>query len=215
MEIDISLWPVPRETLAEMVKYAKSMPTLVDARPHIGLLEHCFRGINNSEAFKMIDSITHHFKKEADEERARMTKECVEEFMRVHLHLPQHDVTDEQVAAAIVQTATNVIMESKRDWGGFYIILSGPECKWTTDYKDFERKVKRLKDEGLLKHLPKDKDFSYVALQQGIQPYWPKTYIEWLKKTDGGSVLEHRREVATKFLNNLKDLIQKDSTEPL
>lgn len=214
MEIDISLWPVPRETLAEMVKYAKSKPTLADAQPHIGLLEYCFRGINNSEAFKMIDSITHHFKKEADEELARKAEEYVDKLLRARLHLPQLDVTDEQVAAAIVQTATDDIMESKRDWGGFYIILSGPECKWTTSYKDFERKVKRLKDEGLLK-LPKNKDFDYGALQQGIQPYWPKTYIEWLKKTDGGSVLEHRREVATKFLNNLKELIQKDSTEPL
>lgn len=215
MEIDTSIWPIPCDTLAEMVKYVKSMPTLADAQPHIGLLEHVFRGINNSKAFEMIDSITLHFKKEVEEKLARKAKEYVDTIMRAHLNLPRLDITDEQVAAAIVQTATDDIMESKRDWGGFYIILSGPECKWTTDYKDFERKVKRLKDEGLLKHLPKDKDFSYVALQQGIQPYWPKTYIEWLKKTDGGSVLEHRREVATKFLNNLKDLIQKDSTEPL
>lgn len=215
MEIDISLWPVPRKTLALMVEYAKSMPTLADARPFIGLLENCFRGINNSEAFNMIDSITLHFKKEADEELERKTEEYVDNFLRVHLNLPKLNITDELVAAAIVQTAKDDIMESKRDWGGFYIILSGPECKWATSYKDFERKVNRLKEMRLLKDLPKDKDFTYIALQQGIEPYWPKAYTKWLKKTDGTSVFEHRREVATKFLNNLKDLIQKDSTEPL
>ena len=215
MDNDISFWPIPRETLAEMVKDIKKLPTLADARPCINIIERRFRGINNPEAFLMIDSITQHFTDEADEAVARRAKEYVDKFMRAHLNLSQLDVTDEQVATAIVQTAKDDIMESKRDWGGFYIILSGTECKWATSYKDFERKVNRLKKMRLLKDLPKDKDFTYIALQQGIEPYWPKAYTKWLKKTDGTSVFEHRREVATKFLNNLKDLIQKDSTEPL
>ena len=58
------LWPMPRASVEYIVEYAKEQPSIEAARPFIGLLEKQFRGVNNKDAFELIDSIIQHFKEE-------------------------------------------------------------------------------------------------------------------------------------------------------
>lgn len=58
------LWPMARASVECIVEYAKEQPSIEAARPFIGLLEKQFRGVNNKDAFELIDSITQHFKEE-------------------------------------------------------------------------------------------------------------------------------------------------------
>ena len=55
---------MPRASVECIVEYAKEQPSIEAARPFIGLLEKQFRGVNNKDAFELIDSITQHFKEE-------------------------------------------------------------------------------------------------------------------------------------------------------
>ena len=205
MEIDTTIWPIPRETLAGMVKHTKSLPDYDNARPVIELLEFCFRGVNNSEAFDMIDSITAHFKEEVEKRAAEKAIAYVEKLLRAQYNSPELFVNDEQMAKSIMLTVKDPLFESKRDWGGIYIILASSYCKLVTSYKELERKVDGLKKSKLLKNIPKDKDFDYGSLQKGIDTCWPKTHQEWLKKTDGDKTFVHRLDVANLFLKHLKD----------
>lgn len=197
------LWPLSREALARMVAWAKKQPTLSDCSQVIDMLNYQFRGINNPEAFAMIDSITSHFKEEANRKAAEEAVAYAENLLKKHFDMPEINATDEQIAAAITKIAISETMQSKRDWGGIYRILVD-SCKWPPAYKDFERKVKRLEEMGLLNGVPQEKAFDYQGLQTGISMEWPDSYKKWLSKTSGDNRFEHRRDVAILFLKYLQ-----------
>lgn len=75
---DAAMWPMERSAVVQIVEYAKSQPSLEAARPFIGLLDNGFRGVNNREAFELIDSITTHFKDEYRQVLRRQAEELSE-----------------------------------------------------------------------------------------------------------------------------------------
>lgn len=202
MEND-AFWPMSREMLELFVNRAKSLPTLTEARIIIDLLNCAFRGVYNKEAFDMIDSITSHFKEESDQKLLKELEDRMDKMVRQHLNFPELDLTDEQIAVAIMQTVQNSVMQSSRDWAGIFRILVD-KCHWSDVFKEFERRIQRMKEMGLLKDIPSDKDFDYQALQTGLPIDKKYKYEDWLRLTKKDAMFTHRRNVATTFYNFLK-----------
>ena len=201
MDVSADIWPMPRSEVVHVVTYAKGMPSFADAKPMIAYLEHRFRGVNNPEAFELIDSINKHFTEEVQRQSEEKLMLYADRIIKARLGLPELSVSDEEVAAAILLTAPK--MRGRRDWAGIYRILVDL-CNWPKVFKDFERKVERLNDMGLLEGMPSDKSFDYQGLQQGLSIDWPDTYIGWKKKMDADETLAHRREIATLFFGESK-----------
>ena len=201
MEIStVELWPMPRGEVLELVKFAKTRPSLADVQAIIDFLNMRFRGVTNPEAFEMIDSIASHFTEEVRQQMEEKMRQYADRVIRSRLNLPEMNLADDgQIAAAVTDTVP-VMSGGHRDWAGIYRILVD-FCGWPQNYKAFERRVKRLD----LKGMPRDKAFHYQGLSQGLSVFWPKTYREWMSCVDGDSTFEHRREVATVFLQHLKE----------
>ena len=196
-ESNQDLWPVPKYKLEAIVEALKNLRSYGDACPVIVYLEHDFRGVYNPEAFEMIDSVEKHFKeKEREQYQEEISKEVsrkINEIQRGN----RLELSDGSVAAAIYATAK--YMRSKADWGAFYRILVD-YCNWPAAYKEFEARLQRLN----LK-LSQQLTFDYQSLTKGIKRDWPKTYREWQTCGLIDPVLNHRKRVATEFLNNLKE----------
>ncbi len=200
MESRSEIWPMPRSELLELVKYAKMQPSLADVQVIIDFLNIRFRGVANPEAFELIDSIAYHFKEEVRQQMEERMRQYADRVIRSRLNLPEMGLADdEQIAAAIMETVP-AMSGGHRDWAGIYRVLVD-FCGWPQNYKAFEKRVKRLG----LKGMPRDKAFHYQGLAQGISVFWPKTYKEWMTCVDRDSTFEHRREVATVFLQHLKE----------
>ena len=127
----------------------------------------------------------------------------MDKMVRQHLNFPELDLTDEQIAVAIMQTVLDSVMQSSRDWAGIFRVLVD-KCHWPDVSKDFERRIQRMKEMGLLKDIPSDKDFDYQALQTGLPIDKKYKYEDWLRSTSNDNTFTHRRDVATKFYDYLK-----------
>lgn len=197
-ESNPNLWPVPREELEVLVRQAKRLPTYKDAAPWLELMERDFRGVYNPEAFAMIDSVERHF---IEQDRQQLKEEISQQVNRAfneHFRQDGFELSDESVAAAIY--ATTKYMRNKADWGGLYRILVD-YCKWPMAYKDFE-----IRQQKLNLKLSQKIAFDYQSLVKGFGRNWPKTYRGWQTyDTSDDPTLDHRRRVATKFLENLKE----------
>lgn len=199
--------PMPREELMMMVNFAKSLDCLATAMPLINCLEYRHRGINAPEVWELIDSIKKHFTEDLQREADERMQAYLEKHIREIQNRHELDVDDEQIAKAIIMTVNNKIMKSKRDWGGIYIVLKS-KCQWSENIKDFERKIQSLRDRGLLYNIPQGKDFDYQSVVDGVSIDWPQTYDEWMKETECSAALSHRRDVATKFYDTLKEVAE-------
>ncbi len=200
MENGSGLWPIPRELLIKAVEHAKTYPTIELVQCQIDFLNEEFRGTNNPEAFEQIDSIRKHFKEDARQQQFNAVKISTENYLNQYFGGIVINANDEQIETAIILTKS--IFESKRDWAPIYIILKD-FCGWPAKKTDFKTRVERLN----LKKLPSKYVFDYTAMRQGLESYWPLTYREWLAyspNSNDRNVFEHRKEVATKFLENLR-----------
>ena len=119
MEISVAeIWPMPRSELLELVKFAKTRPSLADVQAIIDFLNMRFRGVTNPEAFEMIDSIASHFTEEVRQQMEEQMRQYAARDIRSRLNLPELGLADdEQITSAILRTAP--IMS-----GGLFGIIS-------------------------------------------------------------------------------------------
>lgn len=170
-------------------------------------------GVSSPDVRDVIDGITDRFVEEDREMRRGL---MADEMRRLGIMQQEKiDADDGQIVQAIKWTLPK--FNSDWDWGGIYRILVDC-CDFPPGKADFVRKFDCMgiypKDNSVkdLKHglSPSirgtewyDHQFSYQAIQKGVNAAWPKTYYGWLNSdlTDRNFIA--RRDIAKKFKENL------------
>jgi len=176
-----------------------TFPSYEDARPMVEFLYT----LKSPEAYDVIDRIKKHFRNERENAWKREMQEMVDRRINNLIGGSELNVDDEQITEAIIHIEP--IMDSHRDWGAIYRILVD-YCGWPSKYKDFEKRINLL-------HLNMNENvsFTYQGLQTGLLSEWPKTFKEWLiRSNDDDTVFVHRKKIATVFHNYLKCLGDKN-----
>lgn len=209
MEERNDMWPMPRETLLRSLEYAKGSLNYDAAKPVEDHLRYIFGLSSNAEAYELIDSIRAHFKEkdealrmEAYREQARKDDEAYRKFRERHLLY----LYEEQEARAIVWITKQEVWKYRNDWGAIFRVLVD-KCNWPPKKEEFEGRIKRLKDLGLLRDISPEAEYDYQAMNGGRKGEgWPATYDGWMAKHDPDTVLKHRREVARTLFCYMKNL---------
>ena len=175
-------------------------------------------GTSSQEVLDIIYSMTERF---VDEDN-KMRREVIEAELRRRGVILQEDIyaEDEQIVKAIKMTLPH--FKSDWDWGGIFRILVDfcNKCGFTNNKSDFVRRFARMgvypKDNTINPphEIPAtivgtewhDHRFSYEAVKKGCPSTsdWPATYYEWMKSDIRTQDFIDRRNIATKFLNNLR-----------
>lgn len=194
--------PLTLEQTRWIADYAKTIGK--EEAVHISkMLNVMCRGENAPDKWKEIDSIDSYYEKDIKRKALEDVEKLVDERLNQILSPASVDDDEEKIVKAIEQTVNSKLFSSSRDWGGIYIILTS-RCKWKKSYKEFERKYNRLAEMyPQLKKLPKNKNFNYQSLQQGIDREWPDTYWGWKTSDNNDETFIHRRQVAEEFWKNL------------
>ncbi len=166
----------------------------------------------SDEIMGTITSISEYF---ADEDR-RMQRELIESELRRKGALRKEtiDAEDNQIVFAIKRTLPK--FKSERDWGGIYRILVDL-CDFPSTKTDFVRSMARLgiyaEDDTvkITRSMPPairgdewcGNSFTYQSLQKGVKTTWPETYYEWMQSDIKDRDFTDRRDIATKFREEL------------
>ncbi len=154
-----------------------------------------------------------------DEEMEMLRKRTDEYVRRLGILEQQRiDATDEQIVKAIKWTLKD--FESNKDWGGIYRILVDycHHLGFTSEKTKFVKRFARMgiyPNDNVVKDIDRpcppaiSKDeycgfvFSYYAIDKGVGPYWPSSFIEWQKSDRTTNDFIARKKIAALFLKNL------------
>lgn len=177
-------------------------------------------GVSSDSVWGVIYGITDRFVDEDNE----MRRKAIEAELRRRGTLQQEDISaeDEQIVKAIKITLPD--FQSDWDWGGIYRILVDfcSRCGFKAQKTDFVRRFARMgiyPKDNVVKNLDypippsirenewHEHKFSYEAIKKGVSSTWPPTYIAWLKSDLQNRDFLNRKDIATKFLNNLRIVV--------
>ena len=185
------------------------------------LLQRAFEaGVSSDEVTDIIYGMTARFVDEDNE----MRRKAIEDDLRRRGVMQQEDILadDDQIVAAIKMTLPQ--FQSDWDWAGIYRILVDycSKCGFKAQKTEFVRRFARMgiypKDNAVknIEHpIPPsiratewcDHQFSYEAIKKGVSSTWPPTYFAWQKSDLQNRDFLNRKDIATKFLNNLRIVV--------
>ncbi len=170
-------------------------------------------GVCSPDVLEVISSITDRF----FEEDREMRRKAIEEDLRKRGVMEQThiDADDDHIVLAIKWTLPKY--HSDWDWGGIYRILVD-FCDFPVTKTDFVRRMARMgiyAQDNYVKNLDHplppairgtewhEHQFSYQAVQRGVDPSWPPTYYAWKNSDITTRNFTDRLDIATIFLRNL------------
>ena len=202
-----------------IVKDACSKPSYKDAQPLEGLLYlYGMEYPGDVSAIKEdIARIREHFGEQEDKAKVEAEKKKLDEMTEQVLArvakqygLPNLNVTDEQVAQAII--AIQDEMKGASDWYAIYIVLSC-KCGYPKVLTEFALRISQLIFPGALfypcdyKAGSADKGGSfYQGLKNGRKNSWPVEYDEWqtYNPVEKKEVFKQRKKIADLLYEKLK-----------
>lgn len=179
-------------------------------------------GVESPEVKDSIYRLTDRFV----EEELALKRDILAEETRRRGTLSQEiiEVSDDQIVQAIKWTLSS--FQSDWDWGGIYIILvclcnhlgfSAVKTKFVERMaqmgvypQDNVVRVDHVADTAIKGTEWYEHRFSYLALQRGVKPSWPKTWNEWLNSEIQTNDFIARRDIAKLILKNLRRAIEED-----
>ena len=208
MANDISPRPIDLEDLRWWAKYAKSMPSYQEAQYIETALLYRLFGDDSSDKKELLESIRSYYFEKYDETIIHQVTKRISTQIESQYKLPKLSLDDDKIAKAVSQIQNE--LKDRTDYYSLFRILVD-FCGWPRKQTDFCKKFTRLPiQEALLfpivfdeKH-PSRSPF-YQSIQKGKGKDWPENYHDWLTYTED-STFDHRRNVATKFLEILKEL---------
>jgi hypothetical protein len=185
--------------LESMIHYAKSRPSYEYAKPIEDFLYWQYREKGTPEIFAMIDSISQHFKEQNEEVTAERIARLVMRRMHPQVEVDNIDVTDEQIANAIMKVMT--LFSVGTQWVAIYRILVD-FCSFPKEITDFCDKIDTL-------GLPRDISFpcDYQAIQKPMGGIFAMPYVNWLKyrPAEGDKMFKRQKKVADTLYQLLKE----------
>lgn len=204
--------PGPRainlDDLKWWVEYAKSMPSYQDALYFENALRLRLFGDESSEKMELLDSIKKYYSEKFEETILYKATERISAKIKSLYNIPKISLGDKQIAEAIVLIQHD--FKSSRDYFSIYRILVD-FCAWPETMTDFCEDFTRLPIHETLTYTiqydekNQSKSSLYQSIQKGKGDGWPDNYQKW-KTFTGDSTFEHRKDVATKFLDILRKL---------
>lgn len=217
--------PLTYDEALSWAKYAGSLPRSDADIVQRGLMKRYVESRCTSlEVWGVINSITDRF---VEEDRDMRRKLMMEDLRRRGIVEQEHiEADDDQIVQAVKWTLPK--FQSDWDWGGVYRILVD-FCDFPATKTDFVKRFARMgiypKDNSVKdfeRNMPPairrtewcEHQFSYQAIQKGVNPNWPSTYYEWKKSELANRDFTDRRDIAALFLKNLVNATeQQDCTK--
>ena len=179
--------------LEEMISYAKSLPSWEDARPIANYLNWQFRNSGTPEVFARIDSIARYFKNQSEQAIAERISRQLEMRFQKMLGLPEINLTDEQVIAALMEIMSLITFDNQ--WVALYRILVD-FCDFPSEIQSFCDRINDCLAGRKLSH-----PCRYQNIQKNLIGILAKPYKQWITyegKKDIG--FKRQKRVADQFL---------------
>lgn len=187
--------------LEEMISYAKSLPTWEEARPIANYLNWQFRNSGTPEVFARIDGISRYFKEQSEQAVAERIRRQLEKRFQKMLGLPEINLTDEQVIAALVEIMS--IFSFDNQWVALYRILVD-FCDFPSEIQSFCYRIDECLAGRKLSH-----PCGYQNIQKYLTGILAKPYKQWLVYEGYKSIgFKRQKRVADQFLVIIKRIAE-------